>query len=174
MPDEKQDKYKVTTWGGGTRDLEVPSGQVCLVRKSSVTTLMAAGVIHSMDSLTAFVDAELIAPAEGKRPPKKPTGATNAQALEMLNDPKKFTELVHLLDRVTTHIVLQPHIEMTPNDKTRRKDDVVYADQVDLEDKLFIFQYAVGGLEDVQQFRQGADEAVGGVDAVAQVGSSTE
>ncbi len=173
MPDENKNKYAVTSWAGGTRDLEVPSGQMCLVRKSSVQALMAAGVIHDLDGLSKLVGTELVAPAEGKRPTKKALSEEDA-AKSILADPKKFEDLMTLLDKVTCHVVLQPRIERTPNDVTRREDGHIYADMVDLEDKMAIFQYATGGIKELETFRDKRSQDVGGVDAQSEAGDTSE
>ena len=41
---------------------------------------------------------------------------------------------------------------------------VVYADMVDLVDKMAIFNYAVGGTRDLESFREGLDAAMGGLE----------
>jgi len=167
MPNEDNNsKYAATSWGAGSTDLEVPSGQLCKVRKSSVQTLMAAGIIHNMDMLTSMVDEKLITPAEGKRPTKKALDGAKASAQNILADPKKFDDLMTMMDKIVCHIVLEPQILRTPNDQTNRKNGVIYADMVDLEDKLFIFQFAVGGTEDLEQFRKEANAPVGSVDTL--------
>ena len=68
---------------------------------------------------------------------------------------------MHVLDRITTSCVVQPEIKMTPNDPTSRVAGVVYADQVEMEDKLFLFQFVVGGTRDLERFRKESDDALG-------------
>ena len=40
-----------------------------------------------------------------------------------------------------------------------------YADMVDVNDKMFLFNFVVGGTRDLETFRGGLDSAVGGVEA---------
>lgn len=44
-----------------------------------------------------------------------------------------------------------------------RDEDTLYADEVSLEDKNFIFQFAVGGTADVERFRQELSGSMAGV-----------
>lgn len=44
-----------------------------------------------------------------------------------------------------------------------RDDGVLYADEVDLDDKMFLFQWAVGGTSDVESFREGLKANVAAV-----------
>jgi hypothetical protein len=153
-------------------DLECPSGQLCLVRRPGVEGLLAAGVLRDIDSLTAIVgEAHLdrVHPerkAKGKQPSdhkakEKPAKTQDEAISELLEDPDKLANVMHTIDRVICHVVVKPEVEMTPNDPTRRKDKVIYADMVELEDKMFIFNFAVGGSGDLESFREEFDSAVG-------------
>ena len=46
-----------------------------------------------------------------------------------------------------------------------RNPDILYADVVDMEDKQFIFQWAIGGVSDVEKFRQELRATMGSVSA---------
>ena len=151
-----QDRYAVSSWGSSVsqyEDLTFPSGQVALVRRPGMQGLMKAGILHSMDSLTPFVAQHKDA-ASGRKP--KELGFE-----EVLKNPKMLDEMVHILDRVLTYCVVKPEIQMTPNDVTRRQPNVVYADQVELDDKLFLLNFAVGGTRDLERFRIESEAAVG-------------
>lgn len=156
---ETKDKYAPTRWGGEEYiDLEVPSGQLCQVRRPGVEGLLKAGILHDMDILTPLI-VEHREVAEGKR--KKE--AADESLAELAKDPAKVDSMMHLLDRVVCYAVVQPPLEMTPNDPTRRESGVVYADMVDLGDKMFILNYAVGGSKDLQRFREESEATLGDV-----------
>lgn len=154
---KKQDeKYAPTTWGGEAfEDLQVPSGQMCQVRRPGVQGLMNAGVLNSVDSLLGIVQNELIPQAEGKR---------KIDAKALLDNPEALAEIVHVADRIVTYVVMQPEIHMTPSDITNREAGLIYADMIDLEDKMFIMNFAVGGTRDLEQFRKESQEALGDLD----------
>lgn len=156
-----EDRYAPTAWASGgagqPEDLEMPSGQWALVARPGPEGLIKAGIIQSLDALTGIVQGELIPNAEGT--PK-------IDAAKLMANPKAITDVMHTMDRIVCHVVQKPKVEMTPNDVTRRKDGVIYADMVDLEDKMFIMNFAMGGTRDLETFRQESAKHVGGVDPV--------
>jgi len=158
MPTNEENKYAPTTWGGRTgEDLTVPSGQLCKVRRPGPTALINEGVLHSMDQLTAIVDS-YVTQVEGK--PK-------VNVDELMKQPSKITEMFHIVDRVVCATVLEPKVEMTPNDSTARKPGVIYTDMIDIEDRFFIFQFVLGGSNDLKSFRKESEALVGDVSDVA-------
>ena len=158
---EADAKYAASAWGGGVGfDLEMPSGQLALVRRPGVQGLINAGILHSMDQLTPIVD-NLITQAEGKKV---------ADAKKIAENPEAVASMLHVIDKLVCYVVLKPEVHMTPNDRTSRKDGVVYADMVDLDDKMFIFNFAVGGSSDIARFREESALAVGNLDDSAENG----
>lgn len=146
-------------WGrtGGTdytEELTCPSGETCLVRRPGVQGLIAAGVLHNIDSLTGLVDSKHVRRVEGKE--EIDTGS-------LLKDEGTLTNLFDTVDRVVSHVVVEPSVKRTPNDPTNRKAGQIYCDMIDLEDKMFIFQFAVGGTRDLERFRRESEAASRGV-----------
>lgn len=158
VQDNNEDKYAPTSWGSdsGLTDLEVPSGQLVLARRPNMTMLIKTGILNDIDSLSTLVSNEHL--AEGEKVDNQ------QEIMKMLSDPKKAENLFHTIDKVTCFVVVKPEIKMPPNDVTRRKDGVIYADTIDLEDKMFLFNYAVGGTKDVETFRQESDEFMGSME----------
>jgi len=160
-PQQGDDKYLPTAWGNaeslsGPQDLTLPSGQVVLARKPGIQQLMVEGVLHKMDNLTALVDSEHVKKGKNGKP-----DAINVKAL--LGDEKALAGILHTVDRVMCSVVIRPHVEMSPNDITRRQSGVIYADTVGIEDKMFLFNWALGGSKDIERFRQESAEVVGSV-----------
>jgi hypothetical protein len=157
---DPNDKYAAKTWGselGGAEDLTVPSGQLCLVRRPGVQGLMEAGILHDLDMLSGIVDDQHVKRVAGK-PPQINTTA-------VMNDPEQMASVLHLVDRTVCYVVLKPNVQMTPNDPTSRVKGVIYTDMVDIVDKMFIFNYAVGGVRGLEPFREELAEALGSMDA---------
>lgn len=155
---DPNDKYAPTTWGsqvGGAEDLVVPSGQTALVRRPGVQGLMEAGILHDMDSLSAIVDGKHIKRVQGR--------PDEIDVNSVMQDQDQLDSVLHFVDRVVCHVVLKPTVVMTPNDPTSRKPGVIYADMVDLVDKMFILNFAVGGVRGLEPFREQLDEALGGM-----------
>jgi hypothetical protein len=162
--------YAPTAWGSSTgavaEDITCPSGQRCLARRPGAEGLLRAGVIHDLDFLSTVVEEKHIKRVQGGKP--------NVKVEEILKDPEKVDKLVHMLDRVICYVVIKPELVMTPNDVTSRKSGIIYTDMVELDDKLFLMNYAVGGTRDLERFRRELDESVASVGAVTEDEVSAE
>lgn len=173
VPTDGVDKYMPTAWGGGTtntgpQDLEMPSGQIALVRRPGIQQLMVEGVLHKMDNLTALVDKKYIKKGGTGKP------SDNIDVGGLIGDPEAMSQILHTVDRVVCAVVVRPQVQMTPNDPTRRIPGVIYADSVDLQDKMFIFNWSVGGSKDLESFRRESEAIVGGLAAGDAVEPETE
>ena len=197
----KQTRYG-SSWKTPLSDLDLPSGEVCQVKRPGVQGLIKSGVLHSLDSLTAIVQTETIAKAEGKPLPKE----QSAEAIA--NDPEKFAKMMETVDKIVCHVVTQPKVvsnlvpELDEDGKPkldkdsepilRELDDeekaaaihewetahpelpMVYVDWIDSVDKMFIMNFAVGGSADLQQFREATKTSLGGVPAGEAAAPKTE
>lgn len=165
-----EDKYAPTAWGssvnGGPVDLELPSGQLILARQPGLQQLIVEGVLHRMDNLTALVDSKHV--RKGRTGPD----AINVQSL--IQDDKALVDLLHTVDRVLCAVVVKPNVQMAPNDITRRVNGVIYADTVGIEDKMFIFNWALGGSRDLERFRRESEAVVGSLAVGEPVGDEAE
>lgn len=156
-----EDKYAVTSWGGSaTEDLRLPSGQLCLAKRVGVQGLLESGIIHDIDPLMGMIQQHQ------DRVAGKPVKANDESIYEIMKDSDKMASLFHMLDRITCHVVVKPRVEMTPNDITNRKNGVVYCDMVDLNDKMFIMSWTLGGAEAVAGFREQYEGLVAGISDV--------
>lgn len=140
-------------------DLPLPSGNTCRVRRISLETLMSRGSIPN--SLMGIVKKAF----EGKRPEAKDLQELDAAAI---------SDTFRLYDIVTVACVVEPAVSMPPEDDKDRDDDTLYVDEVDMEDKAFIFQWAVGGTADVEKFRQQSSSVLGALSEGEAVRDSTE
>lgn len=186
--DRKQAQTRYgSNWKKPLSDLDLPSGEVCQVRRPGVQGLIKAKALHSLDSLTAIVQNETIPKAEGK-----PT--TDVEAIA--NDPEKFGKMMDTVDKIVCHVVVQPKVvtnltpevdgdgeivmdgdtpklrELTDDEKDAAVAEweadhpnlpLVYVDWIDSVDKMFIMNFAVGGSGDLAEFRKATQVSVGGV-----------
>lgn len=158
MPQGKkpQDHKTATAWKNKSSDLTCPSGQLCRVRRPGVQGLIKANVLESFDQLTSIVANETIPKAEG---------SPVVDATTILRDPEKLNEAFVLMDKIVVYVVLEPEVLPAPASEDERDDDLVYVDEIDIEDKAFIMNFAIGGSRDLERFREGTEEALGGVPA---------
>lgn len=178
-------------------ELKLPSGNVCLVRRPGMEKLFEAGVLP--DELTKIA-VEAIDRTTAKPQDHKKKGEDDEVDPEMM---KKFLATDHALtdifssfDRVTAMCVIDPQVRWhlrheVDDDGNRRMDadnrpayetipvedrdvDILYTDDIDQEDKTFIFNFAVGGTRDLEQFREEYSDAVATVQPGEDVAVSSE
>lgn len=142
-------------------ELEVPSGNVALVRPVGMQAFLQKGIVPN-----SLRDIAMEA-ISGKKP-----------APQMKMDgmsPEKIEDMLTLFDSVTCYCVIEPKVTPVPMDtivhpaddkhdgfweETRvipvesRDPEKLYVDEVNLDDKIFIFQFACGGTRSVEQFRE--------------------
>jgi hypothetical protein len=144
----------VTTAKGWKRnkgeELELPSGNVALVKRPGPQALLSKGVMP--DTLMPIIQ-QAIRSGKGLRPED-----TDA----MLKDPQTILDMLDAMDRLLEEVVVEPKVAYHKREVAggwvtipmdERDEDVVYTDDVDEDDKMFVFNYAVGGTRDLERFR---------------------
>lgn len=155
-------------------ELALPSGTTCLAVRPGAQGLIKMGLLDSMDQLTAFVQTEHI----DSHDPKK-----LAEAVKAMSVSKDQLEAgLDMVDRAISFIVRTPKVHLDeqavdeetgkplvyPDGKpvfVPRDAALIYADEVDLEDKLFIFNWALGGTADLKSFRTEHAQLMGDLSA---------
>lgn len=172
---KSSNKYAPTTWGGELlEDVVVPSGQTCQCRRPGMQGLIANGILDKMDTLTAVVNDKHISRVK--------KGGVKVD--DITSDPAKLIDVLNTVDKVVAYVVVQPDIHRPVvidddgNERDMEDDEretgVVYTDFIDIEDKMFLFNYAVGGTRDVERFRRESGLAVAGVGPEQDVEVQTE
>lgn len=155
--------------------IELPSGEVALCNRIGMKSFLEKGTIP--DHLTPIV--QKVIREKSFLPPE--------EAKDLANNTMIILETQEMLDRALCLTVVEPKVKMPPgcavcgkyqdfNDKDvhnrkgdnfdheyvqeDRDDEQLYADEVDLEDKLFLFNWSVGGGTDLESFRKGWQESL--------------
>jgi len=181
-------KYGATAWGNKyLEDLEMPSGQLCQVRRPGLEGLMREGVLPRIDKLTDLVDKKHV---KRVREGKMDIGEIDIASLAV--DQDQLMELLDVCDKVVEAVVVQPSVlrpiirdqtgkpVLDPEGKEQilppgmRDPEQVYTDYVDAQDRMFIFNYAVGGSRDLESFRDEIDKLAGSVGAGENVESPAQ
>lgn len=156
---------------------------VCKVRVLDPVAMLTSGILDEFDGLTQLAAVKM-QQVEGRTMPSP----------EAIRDLAKMTDQLErgldMVDRLVETVVVEPavvwpvhrysatHPDASLRGKPRknddgswmklgpdeREDDVLYTDDVDLEDRMFILQWAVGGIKDPEQFRR---EYAGMLESVA-------
>lgn len=149
-------------------DLELPSGNVALVKRPGITKFISEGCVP--DPLMGVVD----------RAVKRGKGLPLQEQQAILKDPEKIRAMEEMMDKVLCLVVVEPKVVMGTDDEgneipeSERSEDVIYADEVDMDDKVFIFNFAVGGTRDLARFRREHGAALGSLRAVHEDGDAAE
>lgn len=190
-PQDHKSKKQVTaasSWKGKASgagletDLELPSGNVCRVKRVDMPTLLASGAFP--DSLMSIV-SEKVDTATGKS--DKPKKLKKSEVEAVTQDPKKMVELFQSIDRLIPIVVAQPAVQnhnliekdaageqkvVRPLNEEERQalldeyeGDLLFTDEVELEDKMFIFQFVIGGRRELETFRAELESSMGDVPA---------
>lgn len=166
----------------GLHDVDLPSGHTVQAKRPGVQGLIAAGLLDNFDELTALVQTEHIEPQTPKgrsaaASQKVTPDQTKAAAEALMKDPSKLATAFHLLDRLVAHIVVQPPVWIDYQGKDepdeewearqdKAKEDGAYAvREVDIEDRMFLLNWSIGGSADLTAFRAGTNELMGNLAA---------
>lgn len=150
-------------------ELEVPSGNTCLVRRPGPDLFTQQGNIPN--SLLGVVMPLLEqAQAEGKKGDSTPMPDDAFVELQkaIIEDADKLKDMFAMMDSIVVSCVVAPVVhpiskreeimadESIPEEERLEKiEDMLFVDEVDFEDKAAIFNYAVGGTADLERFRSG-------------------
>jgi hypothetical protein len=128
-------------------ELELPSGAAILAKGvSGMGTFLKSGIIPN--SLLGIIQDAL-------------TKGTEPDLDELLKpddngevSPEALADMLTLIDNITVKCWVLPPAAIPPEDEAERRDDVLYTDEIDDNDKLFVFQWAIGGSPDLVRFRE--------------------
>lgn len=137
----------------GPEELPLPSGNTCLVKRPDPMDLISVGILDKFDSLTAMVQMEHFDRVDGKETPEQAQENTIAQMQALASNKDAFKDMLSMLDKMVTITVVEPNLTAPPEDDADRISGVFYADEVDLEDRVCILNYAMKGVQDLEPFR---------------------
>lgn len=150
-------------------ELELPSGEVCLVKRPGLPQLIAANVMPDMLSSLAQNAVDV-----GQNGGKLPENLEQKIMQETMSSPDGLEKMLLGFARITSFCVVEPTVvfhqrkvdEDDPDSKWEdipeedRDEDILYTDEVDMQDQMFIFNFVVGGSSDLTDFRQKLGESV--------------
>jgi hypothetical protein len=166
--DSKVNNVWANTAPEGTSELlTLPSGQTAQCKRMGMSGLVEAGILNDVDTLTSLVDQKHVRKVRGAK------GRADGEAIDaasLMKDPESMKKIILLVDRSTPAIVAEPavhlHLRDLPDGTTQfipveeRIPGGIYTDQIGFEDKMFLFNWAVGGSPDVDRFLSESADAV--------------
>lgn len=149
-----------------TTELTVPSGQTCTARRIGLDALMEAGILGEADTLTGIVDRKHVRRVRGAN---GVADHDEMDASSIMKDPEALKAIMTLADKAVPHIVVEPKVlchwddngESIPD--AQRVEGAIYTDMIGFEDKMFLFDFGVGGSSDVARFRERSEAALASV-----------
>jgi hypothetical protein len=149
-------------------ELTCPSGQTCLAKRTGLEGLMYSGQLLKLDALTGMVDKKHVRRVRGGN------GVEDADELDarsLMGDPKAIKTIVRLADALLPQILVEPRVavhytindddEEVPIPTEDREPGVVYTDQIDYIDKMYLMNYGMAGTRDAERFRGESGALVG-------------
>lgn len=125
--------------------IELPSGKGMRIKKMTVQSMMATGIMPN-----ALIKVVKKALDKGAGRP----GMDEQMAMEMIADPGKVQEMVAFINKLTCKVAMEPRVFPIPDNEDDRDPDELYVDEIDEEDKMFIFQVVTSGDDDTESFRE--------------------
>jgi len=177
-----------------TQFLTLPSGQTCQAKPIGMEGVLQSGIMGAADSLTAYVGKEYIRKVRGARGKadaeelnvqmlmKDPSAlgrivlmvdtitplvVTEPEVIrhfvDVEVDGKQDTRKISEADRVCRECGVMRKDHDTERDR-HDWTSAIYTDMIGMEDKMFLFHFALSGVRDVESFREAASAAVGTVE----------
>lgn len=131
--------------------LTLPSGLSMTCRRVELRTFLKQGSVPN--DLMPIIDQALNKGKEVKV--EDMISKDGGIDLDMVDD------MYSMVDAVVCQVSVEPPVHPVPDDEDDRDDGLLYVDEVDDEDKMFLFQWAVGGTADLAQFRRGLEADLG-------------
>jgi len=144
--------------------VRVPSGNTAYIRTPGMNVFLEQGLIPN--ALLPLITESL----NRGGPPK------DEDLASLLKDKKKLQVIIDLANGVTVYCCVDPEVhevpyydddhekagQVIPIGSKDRDEDLLYVDEVDFNDKMYIFGVATGGVEALERFReeQGLDVGV--------------
>lgn len=169
----------------GLHEVLLPSGETCLARRPGVQGLIEAGLLDNFDQLTALVQTEHIDPhtVAGQISASRKVTAEQTQtaAQVLMADKEKLGTALNMMDRLAAYVVVAPPVwidyqlkdepdaEWLARRIKAEEDGALAIREVDMDDKMFLLNWAVGGSSDLAAFRTGTNELLGDLVTVEEV-----
>lgn len=122
---------------------ELPSGLMIRLRNpGGMGMFLKQGMIPN--SLMPVVDKAL----KGEKPSTEdimPTGGV---------DDSMVQDMMGLMNHIVVTCAVDPKVLPVPESEDDRDDELLYVDELEDNDKMFIFQWVTGGTSDLETFRQ--------------------
>lgn len=133
-------------------DIQLPSELWVKAKRVDLDTLVLHGSVPN--SLMEIVNEALEKGQDMDPAAMIGVGKDEELNMDMVRD------MYEMADKVVIASVIEPKVHEVPEDEADRDDNLLYVDEFDDEDKMFMFQWATGGTSDVATFRAEASASL--------------
>lgn len=159
-----------TAWKGGRREIiatvELPSGNVATLRRPGMEAILSKNLLP--DPLSNIASKAIEAGRSGKKIEDVSAEVDKEVDAATAKD-DGYKQTFEAFDKVAVLCFVEPAVRLNTvqADDTfeglsvgdvipleLREDSLLYTDEIDIEDKTFVFNYAVGGSADLATFRE--------------------
>lgn len=166
-------------------EVELPSGNVVLLKR-----IGPDGLLEKLGEVPNFLAGELEDIIREKRNMKP------AEIKKLAEKPEDLQRVLEFMDAMVCDAVLQPHVEFPlcqhpvngiPCERRRSQhtdrdhsyvhpvdDEMLFADELDLDDKVYIVQWCIAGVNELSSFRTEYQNVVASVANVEDVPEEAE
>lgn len=162
------DQFKVSDVGSfkkrsarGGAELVLPSGLTCKAGRIDLQVFMKTGRIPN--SLRGMVDRAMQGIDISQEEVMDNIAGEDFAKKLLDKDPEtvqKFEELMEMVDAVVVDAMIDPKVIPAPATEEERSETELHVDEIDDQDKMFIMNFAMGGVRDLEPFREGQERNV--------------
>ena len=140
--------------------LTLPSGLSMTCRRVSIQDYIRTGSGDVYNPLLSIVGEAL---EKGSMIDVNKALVTDDGGVEM----DKLTDMYDMIEGMVVAMAVSPEVHPLPEEGEEKDDNLLYVNEVDDEDKMFLFQWAIGGTDDVATFHLEANQALDDLAKVA-------
>lgn len=148
-----------SNWKKSGAVLTLPSGNVVRVKNPGIMGMAHAGMVPN-GLMSLIMDSV----QKGSEP----------KAEELFSADLKVDEMFQMIDSAVLMMVVEPEIHSVPDSPEERNPDLLYIDDINEEDKMFLWQWSTGGTTDVEQFRKESRDVLGSLSGLQNVGDAAK
>jgi hypothetical protein len=139
--------------------LQLPSGKTARIVRIQLPALIAENLLG--DSISVLAQQAV----------DRGQGMNQDEIRKMSDDPKKIQEALDAFDKIAARCFAEPKVTYYKDAAGKliadddRDPDALYSDEIDIQDKIYLFQVVAGGTTDLQSFRKQFSESLAGISA---------
>jgi len=137
--EEELEPTPVSAWAKQGTVVKLPSGKAMRIKKTGIMDLAHDGLVPN-----ALMSIIMTSVQKGQQP----------KVEDILSDKIELSAMFEMMDNAVIKMALEPQVHPLPEEGKERRSDRLYIDQIDEEDKMFLWHIATGGTADVEQFRK--------------------